>query len=138
MQVAPIKLTLTAPGTKHLKLNCDVLLTSFCFQFNLRRCSKVPVGNLLGKENKGFAVIMHNFNHERWCGPGFSPRQYLQSVCIASLTIKHNILKRKHQKSDGGPCAWVHHRGRESVGAAGGGGVLQVGRGLHSFQFSST
>lgn len=26
---------------------------------------KVPVENLIGKENKGFAVIMSNFNHER-------------------------------------------------------------------------
>mmetsp|Transcript_3400 Transcript_3400/g.6435 ORF Transcript_3400/g.6435 Transcript_3400/m.6435 type:complete len:515 (+) Transcript_3400:23-1567(+) len=32
---------------------------------------KVPVGNLLGKENEGFKIIMSNFNHERWfivCG----------------------------------------------------------------------
>jgi len=32
---------------------------------------KVPVGNLLGKENDGFRLIMYNFNHERWmiaCG----------------------------------------------------------------------
>lgn len=32
---------------------------------------KVPVENLLGQENKGFGVIMQNFNHERWliiCG----------------------------------------------------------------------
>lgn len=27
---------------------------------------KVPVANLLGKENEGFKCIMHNFNHERW------------------------------------------------------------------------
>eukprot|EP00756_Hemistasia_phaeocysticola_P010851 Hpha_TRINITY_DN15056_c0_g11::TRINITY_DN15056_c0_g11_i1::g.126112::m.126112 len=27
---------------------------------------KVPVENLLGKEGKGFHVIMANFNHERW------------------------------------------------------------------------
>lgn len=27
---------------------------------------KVPVGNLLGKENEGWAQIMSNFNHERW------------------------------------------------------------------------
>lgn len=27
---------------------------------------KVPVTNLLGQENKGFSVIMANFNHERW------------------------------------------------------------------------
>lgn len=32
---------------------------------------KVPVENLLGKENKGLQVILSNFNHERWvmcCG----------------------------------------------------------------------
>jgi len=27
---------------------------------------KVPAENLLGEEHKGFAVVMHNFNHERW------------------------------------------------------------------------
>jgi hypothetical protein len=27
---------------------------------------KVPVKNLLGEEDKGFVVIMSNFNHERW------------------------------------------------------------------------
>eukprot|EP01059_Diplonema_ambulator_P002923 TRINITY_DN12553_c0_g1_i1.p1 TRINITY_DN12553_c0_g1~~TRINITY_DN12553_c0_g1_i1.p1 ORF type:complete len:522 (+),score=201.30 TRINITY_DN12553_c0_g1_i1:43-1566(+) len=27
---------------------------------------KVPVENLIGKENKGFMCIMANFNHERW------------------------------------------------------------------------
>ncbi|KAG1220895.1 hypothetical protein G6F68_021074 [Rhizopus microsporus] len=29
---------------------------------------KVPAENILGKEGKGFQVIMYNFNHER-CGP---------------------------------------------------------------------
>ena len=27
---------------------------------------KVPVENLLGREGKGFQIIMYNFNHERW------------------------------------------------------------------------
>jgi len=27
---------------------------------------KVPVGNLMGKKNDGFRLIMYNFNHERW------------------------------------------------------------------------
>lgn len=27
---------------------------------------KVPIENILGKENRGFELIMHNFNHERW------------------------------------------------------------------------
>jgi hypothetical protein len=36
VQVDPIKLTLKAPGTKILKLGCDVLISSFAFKFNLR------------------------------------------------------------------------------------------------------
>ena len=39
MQVAPIKPTLKAPGTKRLKLKYDKLLSSFAFKFSLRRCS---------------------------------------------------------------------------------------------------
>ena len=37
MQVDPIKPTLKPPGTKHLKLKRDVLLSSFAFIFDLRR-----------------------------------------------------------------------------------------------------
>jgi len=37
VQVDPIKPTLAAPGTKRLKLKCDKLLSSFAFNFNLRR-----------------------------------------------------------------------------------------------------
>ena len=40
MQVGPIKPTLKAPGTTRLKLKCDKLLSSFPFNFNLRRCSE--------------------------------------------------------------------------------------------------
>ena len=37
MQVDTIKPTLTAPGTKRLKLQYDSLLSNFAFKFNLRR-----------------------------------------------------------------------------------------------------
>ena len=37
MQVDPIKPTLKPPGTKRFKLNYDVLLSNFAFNFNLRR-----------------------------------------------------------------------------------------------------
>jgi hypothetical protein len=37
VQVDPIKPTFTVPGTKCLKLECDELLSSFAFKFNLRR-----------------------------------------------------------------------------------------------------
>jgi hypothetical protein len=41
VQVAPIKPTLKAPGTKRLKLKCDEPLSNFVFNFNLRRYSWV-------------------------------------------------------------------------------------------------
>ena len=37
VQLAPIKPRLKAPGTKRLKLKCDVLLSASAFKFNLRR-----------------------------------------------------------------------------------------------------
>jgi len=37
VQIDPIKPELKPPGTKRLKLKCDVLLLNFAFKFNLRR-----------------------------------------------------------------------------------------------------
>jgi hypothetical protein len=37
VQVDPIEPTLKPPGTKHLKLKCDILLSTFAFKFNVRR-----------------------------------------------------------------------------------------------------
>ena len=37
VQVDPIKPKLKPPGTKRLKLNCDILVSSSAFEFNLRR-----------------------------------------------------------------------------------------------------
>ena len=37
VQVDPIKPMLKPPGTKHLRLKCDKLLSSFAFKFYLRR-----------------------------------------------------------------------------------------------------
>ena len=39
VQVDPIIPTLKAPGTKRLQLKYDITLSSFAFNFNLRRCS---------------------------------------------------------------------------------------------------
>jgi len=52
---------------------------------------KVPVANLLGKENKGLQVILSNFNHERWimcCG-----------VIRASRFITEECFKWTHQRN---------------------------------------
>jgi hypothetical protein len=37
VQIDPSKSTLKAPGLKPLKLNCDVLLSTSAFKFDLRR-----------------------------------------------------------------------------------------------------
>jgi alkylation response protein AidB-like acyl-CoA dehydrogenase len=51
---------------------------------------KVPVENILGKEGKGFQVIMYNFNHERWyiCG----------AVTGATRLIVEECFKWAHQR----------------------------------------
>ena len=37
VQVHPMNPKLKLPGTKHLKLKCDALLSTYAFKFNLRR-----------------------------------------------------------------------------------------------------
>jgi len=44
MQVDPMKPMLKPPGTKHLKLKCGMLLSTFAFKFNLRRYNEY-IGN---------------------------------------------------------------------------------------------
>ena len=44
MQIDPIKSMLKPPGTKHLKLKCDMLLSTFAFKFNLHRYSEAAAG----------------------------------------------------------------------------------------------
>jgi len=39
VQVDPIKPMLKPPGTQHLKLKCDIVLSTFAFNFNLHHCS---------------------------------------------------------------------------------------------------
>jgi len=52
---------------------------------------KVPVENLIGKENEGFRYIMYNFNHERW---GFVVQaNRLARVCLEeSLAYAHKRM----------------------------------------------
>ncbi|CAE8642774.1 unnamed protein product, partial [Polarella glacialis] len=42
---------------------------------------KVPVSNLMGKEDEGFKLVMYNFNHERW-----SICQNVLGQCRAAVT----------------------------------------------------
>jgi RNA recognition motif-containing protein len=53
VQVDPIKSTLKPLGTKRLKLECDVMLSTSGFKFNLRRYSTAFVKNLPFKCTEG-------------------------------------------------------------------------------------
>lgn len=70
---------------------------------------RVPVDNLLGKEGKGFAVIMSNFNHERWimccvivrscrfiieeCMKWSNQRLIFKSNLLAQPVIRHKFAR---------------------------------------------
>jgi hypothetical protein len=43
VQVDPIKPKLKPPGTKRLKLKCDILLSTSAFKFNLRRYNQEAI-----------------------------------------------------------------------------------------------
>ena len=47
MQLDSIKPTLKAPGTEHLKLECDELLSRFASKINLRRYTVGVKGELI-------------------------------------------------------------------------------------------
>merc|ERR1719171_528626 len=53
------------PGVRTRKMKCSGVWSSGTTYVTFEDV-KVPKGNLLGKENKGFKYIMNNFNHERF------------------------------------------------------------------------
>lgn len=55
----------TMPGVTTRKMKCSGVWSSGTTYITFDDV-KVPKGNLLGKENKGFQYIMSNFNHERF------------------------------------------------------------------------
>lgn len=62
--ISMLLLEKTMPGIQVRKIETQGMRTSGSTYITFEDV-KVPVGNLIGKENKGFRVIMTNFNHER-------------------------------------------------------------------------
>jgi alkylation response protein AidB-like acyl-CoA dehydrogenase len=57
---------------------------------------KVPVENLLGKENKGLQVILSNFNHERWYFPSHAKTCTNHIYERTQAYIEHTNHKQTH------------------------------------------
>ena len=60
MQVDPINPTLKAPGTKRLKLNCDTLLSTSAFNFNLRLYAEVTLNYIAAEVGPGLPHIAYH------------------------------------------------------------------------------
>ena len=85
VQVDLIKLKLKPPGTKRLKLNCDILLSTSAFKLNLRRYSMVhwdlptvQVPHMLtvfgGAVGRGLHSSTSRLNAIAFCGIGCTSR----------------------------------------------------------------
>jgi len=66
VQVDPIRLKLKPPGTKRLKLNCDALLSTSAFKFNLCRYTvEVAMGTMLESlETAGRLIAGYAFDED--------------------------------------------------------------------------
>jgi len=77
--VDPIKLKLKRPGTKRLKLKCDILLSTFAFKINLRRYN-------LGSVSTAFSdVVIDSIVVQRARGESQALSGSLQSLCWGSV-----------------------------------------------------
>lgn len=67
------------PGVKTRQMKCTGVWPSGTAYITFEDV-KVPREYLIGRENQGFKVIMHNFNHERWAFVAQANR--LARVCV--------------------------------------------------------
>jgi len=85
----------TMPGVICKRMECMGVKssgTTFVEFENVR----VPVSNLIGKENAGFEVIMKNFNHERW---GFVVQANRFSRVLVEESFKYAQKRRTFGKA---------------------------------------
>ena len=98
MQVDPIKPKLKPPGTKRLKLNCDVLLSTSAFKFKLRRYTMAMARTVdAALARRGFSGLVccvdvadHSITRRMWAvrsDTNCSPRQPQNSMtmCVKPL-----------------------------------------------------
>lgn len=82
------------PGLKTRQMQCSGVWPSGTTYITFEDV-KVPVQNLIGKENQGFKYIMYNFNHERWMIAVQAIR--FSRVCLEE-SIKYSFKRRTFGK----------------------------------------
>jgi hypothetical protein len=78
--VDPIKPTLKPPITKRLKLECDILLSTFSFKFNLRRYNVATAPEMCARLLAARGRCLHS-----------STFQHILSRFWPFLHTKHNL-----------------------------------------------
>jgi len=91
--VSLLLVPMNLPGVKAKQMQCSGVWASGTAYITMENV-RVPVANLIGEENKGFKVIMKNFNHERW---GFA----IQSNRLARVCIEDAIKFARKRKTFG-------------------------------------
>lgn len=81
------------PGVETRRMNCSGVWSSGT-SFVTFDDVKVPASNLLGKENKGFKMMMQNFNHERFA-------LCVQTCRFARVCLEESIKFAKKRKTFG-------------------------------------
>jgi hypothetical protein len=126
--VDPIKPKLKPPGTKHLKLNCDILLSASAFKFNLRRYTEVArqvleVGRQVAEEHAalravGPAKILPTASSTRVMNP-----RVLNEMAAYDVARASNVSQALAVGGGGGTRGGAAGRGagRRRRGARGGG-----------------
>ncbi|KJZ77293.1 hypothetical protein HIM_03614 [Hirsutella minnesotensis 3608] len=82
------------PGVTTRRMDCQGVWSSGTTYITFEDV-KVPVGNLLGKQNQGFRVIMTNFNHERI---GIIIQSLRFSRCCYEESVKYANKRRTFGK----------------------------------------
>ena len=100
MQVDPIKPKLKSPGTKRLKLDCDVLLSTSAFKFNLRRYILVEKPTWrpcrhFHREGDGLRAVRH-----RWSG-----LHSFRTIICGEWVIRGTVTYELHFPRLEAPCA---------------------------------
>jgi len=79
----------TMPGITTTRMDCQGVWPSGTTYVEFDNV-KVPIANLIGEENKGFGVIMKNFNHERW---GFVVQANRFSRCLLEESWNYSLKR---------------------------------------------
>lgn len=103
--ISTILIEKTFPGVSVRKIETQGMMQSGSTYIEFDNV-KVPVENILGKENEGFKVIMNNFNHERlniiYQAARFSRVLYDEAVrhahrrkTFGKQLIQHDVIRNK-------------------------------------------